>query len=140
MRAPWPRPNLAARPNSMFNKCTMIIACPACSTRYVVPDNAIGVDGRTVRCAKCRHSWYQEGALPADLPAAAEAAAAPQRPAPIHSAPAHSAPPPPAPVPPPPAPVPPPSISEPDRAAVAEAPIAEAAVAQPAPQSDPPPL
>lgn len=39
----------------------MIIACPACATRYVVPDSAIGVDGRTVRCAKCRHSWYQEG-------------------------------------------------------------------------------
>lgn len=39
----------------------MIIACPACSTRYAVPDSAIGVDGRTVRCAKCRHSWYQEG-------------------------------------------------------------------------------
>ena len=39
----------------------MIIACPACSTRYVVPDSAIGAEGRTVRCAKCRHSWYQEG-------------------------------------------------------------------------------
>jgi len=39
----------------------MIIACPACSTRYVVPDSAIGVDGRTVRCANCRHSWFQAG-------------------------------------------------------------------------------
>lgn len=39
----------------------MIIACPACNTRYVVPDSAIGIDGRTVRCAKCRHSWFQEG-------------------------------------------------------------------------------
>jgi predicted Zn finger-like uncharacterized protein len=39
----------------------MIIACPACATRYVVPDSAIGAEGRTVRCAKCRHSWFQEG-------------------------------------------------------------------------------
>lgn len=46
---------------------TMIITCPACATRYVVPDSAIGVDGRTVRCAKCRHSWFQEGAE-LDLP------------------------------------------------------------------------
>lgn len=40
----------------------MMISCPACSTRYVVPDNAIPAEGRTVRCAKCRHSWFQEGA------------------------------------------------------------------------------
>lgn len=39
----------------------MIIACPACATRYVVPDTAIGIEGRTVRCAKCRNSWFQDG-------------------------------------------------------------------------------
>ena len=38
----------------------MIIAGPACTTRYVVPDSAIGPEGRTVRCAKCRHSWFQD--------------------------------------------------------------------------------
>ncbi len=50
----------------------MIIACPACSTRYVVPDSAIGVEGRTVRCAKCKHSWFQAGAelAPRDEPVA----------------------------------------------------------------------
>ncbi|RJY09775.1 zinc-ribbon domain-containing protein [Aurantiacibacter aquimixticola] len=39
----------------------MIIQCPACATKYVVPDAAVGVEGRTVRCAKCRESWFQEG-------------------------------------------------------------------------------
>ncbi len=43
--------------------CTssMLLVCPSCRTRYVVPDNAIGSAGRQVRCASCRHSWFQEG-------------------------------------------------------------------------------
>lgn len=85
----------------MFNPRTMIIACPACSTRYAVPDSAIGVDGRTVRCAKCRHSWFQEGPAPEAAPVAA-----PPPPPPV-------APPPP----PPPAPV---SFAEEAAPAVAE--------------------
>jgi predicted Zn finger-like uncharacterized protein len=59
----------------------MIIACPACATRYVVPNSAIGVDGRVVRCAKCRKSWFQEGPeielVGSDLWSQAEEPAAP---------------------------------------------------------------
>ena len=43
----------------------MIIECTECHSRYLVPDAAIGADGRTVRCANCKHSWYQPPAVSA---------------------------------------------------------------------------
>lgn len=50
----------------------MILECSNCRTRYLVADTAIGPDGRTVRCANCKHSWFQTAPL-LDLVARADA-------------------------------------------------------------------
>ena len=57
----------------------MIVTCPSCSVRYLVDARAIGAKGRTVRCARCSHTWHQD-APPEALEAAAPLApsAAPQ--------------------------------------------------------------
>lgn len=102
-----------APPNALK---VMIIACPACRTRYVVPDTAIGIDGRTVRCAKCKHSWFQDG------PEVEAKAPPPPPPVEEHEV---EAPPPPAP--------------EPEPEPESETPVVEAETAeQPEPEGPPP--
>lgn len=36
----------------------MLIVCPSCASRYSIDDGKIGLAGRTVRCASCRHSFF----------------------------------------------------------------------------------
>ena len=60
----------------------MILTCPSCDTRYSVDGANFPAAGRTVRCAKCGHSWHQAAEAPepaAEIvqPAAAEPQAAP---------------------------------------------------------------
>lgn len=66
----------------------MILTCPACETRYLIADGAIPAAGRQVRCASCKHSWFQPGPedsqreserlpLPPPTPPAAAVAPAP---------------------------------------------------------------
>lgn len=103
----------------MVNPPAMIIACPACATRYAVPDTAIGADGRTVRCAKCKHSWFQDSdplTLVTPAPAAAPARPLPAMPAeePVHDT-----------------PVPAPVVAEPEP----QADVAEPAFAAPLPSA-----
>ena len=56
----------------------MILSCPACHTRYKLPDGAVPVEGRQVRCAKCGNSWHEPGEPPAEIPAAPVVEAAPE--------------------------------------------------------------
>ncbi len=42
----------------------MILSCPSCSAKFLVPDSAFVKGARTVRCGKCQHSWMAEAPAP----------------------------------------------------------------------------
>lgn len=65
----------------------MLIVCPSCSTAYRIELSTLGAAGRTVRCARCRATWFASVAdmAPAELALAPEpngslAAAGPDQP------------------------------------------------------------
>lgn len=44
----------------------MLISCPNCATNFSVPDKALAPSGRTLKCAKCSHKWFQAVSRPED--------------------------------------------------------------------------
>jgi len=38
----------------------MILTCPECKSRYVVNPSALLPHGRTVKCVKCKHNWFEK--------------------------------------------------------------------------------
>jgi len=36
----------------------MILTCPECATRFKINPDAIGANGRTVRCSQCSSTWF----------------------------------------------------------------------------------
>ena len=39
----------------------MLIVCPSCATSYMIDGASLGPGGRTVRCARCRATWFAGG-------------------------------------------------------------------------------
>lgn len=48
----------------------MLIVCPSCTSAYRIDAGKVGMDGRSVRCAACRETWFIS---PADVLAGHEA-------------------------------------------------------------------
>jgi predicted Zn finger-like uncharacterized protein len=36
----------------------MLIVCPSCATSYMIDQASLGASGRTVRCARCKATWF----------------------------------------------------------------------------------
>ena len=129
----------------------MLIVCPSCATSYMIDPASLGTTGRTVRCARCKATWFASpkkqapdvNAFVDDViaEATAQTASAAAAPAPAPTPAANAAPPP------PPAAAddfgaePDKPIPEPEPAPAVEAPRVEAAaVAPPVAISDAPSL
>ncbi|MGA7034494.1 MAG: MJ0042-type zinc finger domain-containing protein, partial [Pseudolabrys sp.] len=50
----------------------MHIVCPNCSTSYAIEEASLGAAGRTVRCARCKTTWFASAHQPVPEMAIAE--------------------------------------------------------------------
>lgn len=46
----------------------MLIVCPTCATSYMIDPASVGPSGRSVRCARCKATWFATPAKPAGPP------------------------------------------------------------------------
>ena len=61
----------------------MKIACPRCDTRYALSEEALGDQGRKMKCAKCAAVWLALPEIPALTARQSLQALRPARPAPV---------------------------------------------------------
>jgi len=54
----------------------MLIVCPNCATSFTLAPTALGAQGRSVRCARCRTVWFASTQIVPNLPAVPKTAAA----------------------------------------------------------------
>ena len=55
----------------------MLIICPNCSTSYTIEPGSLGTAGRTVRCARCKTTWFADAtSVVPDMKVTADAEAA----------------------------------------------------------------
>lgn len=105
----------------------MILTCPSCDSKFKVKDDAIGPNGRKVKCRNCANTWHA-------MPEGAAAPAPAPRPAPADD---------PAPPPPPPPAQdmdPEPDLPPPPRPAAAPDPMMDEDPGAPPRAADPPPI
>ena len=57
-------------PLAGLTSSAMIVSCPECGARYKLPPQAIPSEGRAMRCASCKHRWFELGAEEAVVPVA----------------------------------------------------------------------
>ncbi len=46
----------------------MLIVCPSCATSYMIEPASVGPNGRAVRCARCRSTWFVSPSKAAETP------------------------------------------------------------------------